>query len=89
MKLLKYLDTVTENIERIEKARIHLNEGIVLSLIGFGLINIVGLIIYIYGYPITSIIFFVFGFIYFLMMIAMVIKREIFSMMIFFKKQGE
>jgi len=79
---MKYLDTTIESIERIEGGRKHINAGITFMAI----VSFVSLFIGTLFNSYFGIIFLSFGIFSIVVVIGLVLKREIFSMMIFLKE---
>ena len=83
-----YLDTVKENAERIRKARNKINNTAIAMLLGFAFLTLTGLYAHykiIWGYD----IFLFAAVIYLILGVGLIIKREIYSVMIFLKEGRE
>lgn len=80
-----YLDSVTASVERLMKARRSMNIGVFVSIIFITLFLLMGI-----GYQATEDKFYLLCYtlciLYTIIFIGMIIKREIYSMMIYLKK---
>lgn len=84
---MKFLDTVTENIDRIDEARNNLNKGINFLFIGFCIFGFISLFFYLFDYKVTAIYLMILNSMYLLLIVGLMIKREIFSLAIILKEK--
>ena len=86
--MFKYLDTTKEDAERLKKARSNINKGCALASITFILAYLIGVLFLLISVTI-GLLFIVIGIIFVVMSGNLMIKREIFSMMIWLKEDKE
>ena len=86
---MKYLDTVYEKKERINKARENLNIVILLVFIGFAVSGLIGFGFVRINYLITGLYFECTAVMYLVLGVGLIIKREIFSIAIILKNIGD
>lgn len=84
---MKYLDTSFENIERIKEARVNINKGIMLLSCLYGISGIFSLGLFLFGYKTSGIFMLLFCVMYIILIGALVIKRELFSIAILIKEK--
>ena len=89
MGLMKYLDTSIEDVDRIKEARNNINKGTILTLLFSFIILLLGVAFMFYDEYSLGISFLVIAVFYFIMAIGLILKREIFSMMIFLRTVQE
>jgi len=84
---MKYLDTVVEDVERIKKGRENINKGIMLSLIFLIIIGLMACVLFSLSLKATAIFLLVIGVMYLIVLSTLVIKREIYGIMIYLKQK--
>lgn len=84
---MKYIDTVIEDSERLKKARKSINYGVDLTLIGFTSFAVISMFFLLINYPVTATFVAVLSISYLILMVGLIIKREIFSVMIYLKEK--
>ena len=87
--MLKYLDTCVVDIDRLKKARSNINKGTTLTFIFSILILVMGATFMFFDELSLGITLLVLASFYLIMAIGLVIKREIFSIMIFLRTKQE
>ena len=87
--MFKYLDTSVENINRIKEARNNVNKIAVFSLIAYIICYSIACIFYLAGINVGSILIMTCGLIFILLSVGLIIKREIYSIMIFLRSNYE
>jgi len=86
---MKYLDTVTEGIDRIKEARENINKLVIYVLLAFVGFMSVSLVLYIVDMKASAIWMGLFAICYLMLMIGLVVKREIYSLAIILKQKEE
>lgn len=84
---MKYLDTVIESKERLDKARNNLNIGIILLFIGFTITGFAGIGLYLVGYIVSGLYLMILSAMYLMLIVSFIIKREIYSLAILIKEE--
>ena len=87
--MMEFIDTATEDVERIKKARENISKGATLMLIPFGIMAFTGLGLYFVGYIVTGLYFMASSLCYTVLIVGLIIKREIFSLAILIKEEQE
>ena len=85
MSWISYTDIVTEDKESISEKRKHINIVAHITAVVFFINYITSFIFYLYDYKVTSIIVMILANILLILVITLVIKREIYSIMIWLK----
>lgn len=88
MGFFSYLDTVTEDAERIRKARDRINITSAVMLIEFLIFILIGFYL-MYNEISGYYFFYIFSLMPLIIGVSLVIKRELFSIMIFLKEEGK
>ena len=83
---MKYLDTVTESVERIKEGRNNINKGITFIFIIWILFFIITFLVFIVDID-YAIWLSTFVILYLILLISLVIKREIYSIAILLKEK--
>lgn len=86
---MKFLDTVVEDVDRIKKGRSNINIGITLLFVGFIIYSIIFLVFYGFGYKASAIFLMLFCVMDLILIFALIIKREIYSIAILIKEKKE
>lgn len=84
---MKYLDTVTEDVDRIEEARKNIWKGILFLFAGFCILGFISLFFYLIEYKLTAILMMIISGMYLTLMIGLMVKREIYSLTILIKEK--
>ena len=87
MSFFSYKDTVVETVESIKKSRNNINLTAFLLLIPYAFFYSMGSVLYLFGYNITGIYFFILAVCFLILMIGLVVKREMYSIMIYLKEE--
>jgi len=86
---MKYLDTVTENIDRVKKGRENINKGLVFIMLGWIVYIVLSLILYLTQLYFSAIWIAVLGISFLILTVGIVVKREIYSLAILVKNMEE
>lgn len=87
MIVVKYLDTVVEDSERIRKGREHINRGINFIFCLFLFFLVGALILYFLEFYVYSFYFWCITIVYTILLVALIHKRETYSVMIYLKEK--
>lgn len=84
---MKYLDIVIEDVERIKKGRETINKSIPIVLILWIVFSVFSIVFYLLNLKVSAIWIGVLAISYFILEVGLIIKREIYSIMIFLKEK--
>ena len=86
---MKYIDTVTEGVERLKDARKNMNKGVILLFISWIFVMIFSIFLFFIKWKVSATWFAALSVGYLVMIFGLIIKREIFSMMIYLKEEKQ
>jgi hypothetical protein len=87
MSFFSYKDTVVETVESLKKSRNNINLTAFLLLIPYAFFYGMGSVLYLFEYNITGIYFFILSIGFLIIMVGVVLKREMYSIMIYLKEE--
>jgi len=88
-KFVKYTDCVVEDVETIKDKRKNINLTAHVSLIYFFITYVTSFICYFLHYNVLGILLMVAGCILMVLIVGLIIKRELFGIVILLKEKGE
>lgn len=86
---MKFLDTAVEDVDRIKKGRNNINIGITLLFVGFIIYGIISLGLYAFEYKASAIFMMLFCVMDLILISALIVKREIYSLAILIKEKKD
>jgi hypothetical protein len=87
MGFFDYKDTVVEDVESIKESRSNINKGACLTVIPYAIFFFMGVILHMMGYIVTGIYFIIIAVAFLILMMGLVLKREMYSIMIYLKEE--
>lgn len=85
--LIKFKDTVKADVADLKVARENLHKGIILLLFAWIMILCLALCFYFIQHKVTALMFLGCSILYLIIVVALIIKREIYSVMIYLKQK--